>query len=132
MQQWNAHNSVGANDAAASDENAQWTAVNRQTARQAESYAPCGCSPERVNYLVGLLIDGAENGALNSTELQDVRAELATCELCYQRLEPLLQRGGGKRRNRSAAESARAHHSVYSNRADHDGPYESAHHRRWL
>lgn len=87
MQQWNTHNSVGANDAAASDENAQWTATNRQAARQAESYAPCGCSPERVNYLVGLLIDGAENGALNSTELQDVRAELATCELCYQRLE---------------------------------------------
>lgn len=49
-------------------------------------YAPCGCSPERVNHLVGLLIDGAADGELNSAELQEVRAELASCELCYQRL----------------------------------------------
>lgn len=53
----------------------------------AVEYAPCGCSPARVNHLVGLLIDGAAHGELNSAELQEVRAELASCELCYQRLE---------------------------------------------
>ena len=72
MQRWNAHESADNHDA---------------DSYGVETYAPCGCSPQRVNYLVGLLIDGAENGALNSAELQDARAELASCELCYKRLE---------------------------------------------